>query len=134
MSEKIKKIETKNAPEAVGPYSQAVHVGDFLFISGQISINPLTGKIVEGPLSLQFKQVFQNIEGILAAAGGSFDNVVKVDLFLKDLNHFGELNGIYREYFTGEVKPARQTVEASKLPMGSPLEVSCIAYLGNINS
>ncbi len=121
-------VLTDKAPKPVGPYSQAIKVGNFLFISGQIPIDPKTGKIVEGGIREQTKRVLDNIKAILEAAGFSLDDVVKVFVFLKDLSLFTEFNEEYSKYFR-EKPPARSTV-ACEIPKGALLEVSVIAYKG----
>jgi len=124
---RITKIETKNAPKAVGPYSQGVVVGPFLFISGQIPLDPETGKVSDQTIQGQTSRVFKNLEAILHAAGLSFKEVVRVEVFLKNMDDFKEMNAIYAEQFNSSTKPARQTVEVSRLPMDVLIEISCIA-------
>jgi 2-iminobutanoate/2-iminopropanoate deaminase len=129
MDQKIKKVETENAPKAIGPYSQAVVAGNFLFISGQIPIDPQTGEVVERTIQVQTKQVLDNIKAILEAQGLSFEHVVRAEIYLKDLNDFKEVNAIYGERFPHPVKPARQTMQVAKLPLDVLIEISCIAYI-----
>lgn len=124
-----KKIETIHAPKAIGPYSQAVVAGGFLFVSGQIPINPTSGKVEETSIEGQVRQVFANLNAILIAADLSFDNVVRTEVYLKDLSHFQVLNQIYSEFFTAPVKPARQAMQVAKLPMDVLVEISCIASI-----
>ncbi|MBS0629299.1 MAG: RidA family protein [Verrucomicrobia bacterium] len=124
-----KQIDTLDAPKAIGPYSQAVATEQFLFVSGQIPVNPKTGKIDEMTIQWQTSQVFRNIEAILIAAGLTFGDVVKVEVFLKDMNDFQILNGIYAEKFDAPIKPARQTVQVARLPMDALIEISCIAVI-----
>ena len=124
----MKKINTSEAPEPVGPYSQAIRAGDFLFISGQIPLNPQSRKI-EGNIKEQTERVIKNIEAILKAENSSLEDVVKVTVYLKDLKEFGEMNEIYEKYF-GNSKPARVTVEVSGLPKNARIEMDAIAYLG----
>jgi len=124
----MKKINTSEAPEPVGPYSQAIRAGDFLFISGQIPLNPQSRKI-EGNIKEQTERVIKNIEAILKAENSSLEDVVKVTVYLKDLNEFREMNEIYEKYF-GNSKPARVTVEVSGLPKNARIEMDAIAYLG----
>ena len=121
----MEKIYTKNAPEPVGPYSQAIKVNGFLYCSGQIAINPKDNQFVDGDIKEQTQQVMKNIEAVLTAAGYSFDNVVKTMCFIDDMNNFGAFNEIYAQYFTS--KPARSCVEA-KLPKNAKVEVEIIAY------
>ncbi|MCG0276529.1 MAG: RidA family protein [Thermosediminibacteraceae bacterium] len=122
-----KVIKTDMAPKAIGPYSQAVMVGDFLFASGQIAINPATGEIVEGGIEAQTRQVMENVKNILQAAGMDFSNVVKTTVFITNMDDFAKVNEIYATYF-GENPPARSCVEVSKLPKGALIEVEVIAH------
>ena len=119
------KIATPNAPQAIGPYSQAIRLGDFLFVSGQIAIDPQTADIIEGDIEAQTEQVLKNIAAIIDAAGMSLQDVVKCTCFLKDMNDFVRFNGVYEKYF-GEILPARETVEVSRLPKDVRVEVSAI--------
>ena len=119
------KIATPNAPQAIGPYSQAIRLGDFLFVSGQIAIDPQTADIIEGDIEAQTEQVLKNIAAIIEAAGMSLQDVVKCTCFLKDMNDFVRFNGVYENYF-GEILPARETVEVSRLPKDALVEVSAI--------
>jgi len=123
----MKRIATDKAPQAIGPYSQAVQAGNLLFVSGQIPLTP-AGQLVEGGIEEQVHQVFRNVQAILEAAGASWEQVVKVGLFLTDLSHFATVNAIYEQYL-GHVKPARFTVEVSALPKGALVEMEAIAYL-----
>jgi 2-iminobutanoate/2-iminopropanoate deaminase len=127
----IKKIESQTAPQAIGPYSQAVRAGDYIFLSGQIPINPTKNIIVSGGLKEQTMQVLVNIQAVLTAAGLTFENVVKTEVFLTDLSHFGEMNDVYSTFFESDVKPARTTVQVAALPKGSLIEIACIAYAGS---
>lgn len=124
MSKKL--IETKKAPEALGPYSQAVSINGFLFLSGQIGIDPEIGKVVEGGVSEQTKQIFSNIKNVLAEAGKTLDDVVKVTVFLKNMDDFSLVNSIYAEYFT-KPYPARSAVQVAKLPLDVDIEIETIA-------
>lgn len=125
------RVDTEAAPAAVGPYSQAVNVdfGDskFLFVSGQLPIDPKTGQLVEGGIKPSASMVFDNIAAILKAAGLGLHSVVRVEIFLKDLNEFPAVNELYREYFKGPIFPARQTVQVVRLPLDAIIEASCIA-------
>lgn len=121
-----KQIVTDKAPAALGPYSQAIMVGDMLFASGQVPINPATGELVGDTIELQAKQVFENLREVLAEGGMGFGNVVKTTVFLTDLANFATVNEIYAEYFT-EPYPARSCVQIAALPKGSLLEVELIA-------
>ncbi len=119
-------IKTDKAPQAVGPYSQAVKVGNFLFISGQIAINPETGRLEGETVAEQTERVLKNIEEILREAGFSLKDVVKTTVYLKNIKDFAEMNGVYAKFF-GEHKPARATVEVSNLPLGALVEIEAIA-------
>lgn len=126
MSEMKKMIQTDLAPQAIGPYSQAVQIGSFVYTSGQI---PLTkeGTLVEGGMKEQATQVLENLKAVLQEAGCSFSDVIKTTVFIKDMNEFAELNETYAAYF-GEAKPARSTVEVARLPKDVKVEIECIAY------
>ncbi len=119
-------ITTANAPKAIGPYSQAVRVGDFLFLSGQIAINPETGEVVTGTFESQVRQIFKNIKAVLNAAGADFPNVVKTTVFLKNMDNFVEMNKIYAEFFPTD-PPARSAIQAAKLPKDVDIEIEVIA-------
>lgn len=123
----IKKVHTSNAPEAIGPYSQAVICGNMLFTSGQIAINPATGNVEASDIEGQTTQVMKNLEAVLKEAGTSFENVVKTTCFLKDMGDFAAFNVIYGAYFTG--KPARSCVAAKQLPKDVLVEVEVIALI-----
>ncbi len=123
----MKEIKTNNAPQAIGPYSQAVVVGNMLYTSGQIPVNPETGVIPEG-VSAQANQVFCNLKNLIAAAGGSIENTVKTTVFIKNMEDFGAINEIYATYFT-EPFPARSCVEVARLPKDVLLEVEAIVEL-----
>ena len=118
-------INTNNAPEAIGPYSQGVIVGDFVYTSGQIPLNPVTGELVTD-IKLSTKQSMENIKAILEEAGTSLNNVVKTSIFLKDLNDFEAVNEVYGTYFI-ENKPARSCVQVAKLPKDAVIEIEAIA-------
>ncbi len=122
-------IKTSSAPPAIGPYSQAVETGGFVFISGQIPLDPKTGNMVEGGISAQVKQVMENAKAILAAAGCGLQQVVKATIYLKNMSDFSAVNDIYGSYFTSE-PPARATVEVSRLPKDAALEMDFIARKG----
>lgn len=123
MTKKV--INTNNAPEAIGPYSQGVIVGDFVYTSGQIPLNPATGELVTD-IKLATKQSMENIKAILEEAGTSLNNVVKTSIFLKDLNDFEDVNEVYGTYFI-ENKPARSCVQVAKLPKDAVIEIEAIA-------
>ena len=120
-------VSTKNAPAAIGPYSQAVIIGDMLYASGQIPLDPDTGKLVGKTIIQQTSQIMKNIGAVLDAAGTSFENVVKTTCFLTDMNDFSQFNTVYAQYFTG--KPARSCVAVKELPKGAMAEVEIIAHL-----
>jgi|SRR6185437_5383290 2-iminobutanoate/2-iminopropanoate deaminase len=121
-------ISTTNAPAAIGPYSQAVRVGDMLFASGQVGLNPATGQIVEGGIVEQTKRVFENIKAVLGAAGTDLTQVVKTTVFLKNMSDFAAVNEIYATYLAppGVVPPARSTVAVAGLPKDALVEVEVI--------
>lgn len=121
-------ITTTEAPKAIGPYSQAVRVGDFLYLSGQIAINPETGDLVTDSFAAQVRRIFKNIKAVLKAAGADFSNVVKTTVFLKDIGKFAEMNEIYAEYFPAD-PPARSAIQAAKLPKDVDIEIEVIAFL-----
>lgn len=128
MSNTLKRTHTASAPEAIGPYSQAVEVGGFLFTSGQIPLDPRTMNIVGDDITAQAHQVFKNLRAVLAASNCTFKDAIKATVFLQSMNDFPKLNEVYAEYL-GEFKPARSTVEVAKLPKGSLVEVELIAKL-----
>lgn len=121
----MKIIATSNAPAAIGPYSQAIKVGSFLFLSGQIPIVPSTGKLAEGGIEAQTEQVMQNLAAVLGEAGLGFENAVKTTCFLADIKDFAAFNGVYEKYFTS--KPARSCVAVKDLPKGALVEVEVVA-------
>ncbi|MFT8318034.1 MAG: RidA family protein [Sporolactobacillus sp.] len=126
----IKQIATTEAPQAVGPYSQAVQAGGFLFVSGQIPLNPKTGNLVEGTISEQAERVFQNLRAILDEADLTFADVVDATVYLADIQDFQAVNAIYATFFNNAVLPARCAVQVAALPKGAKLEISCTAYCG----
>jgi 2-iminobutanoate/2-iminopropanoate deaminase len=119
------KIATPDAPQAIGPYSQAIRSGNFLFVSGQIAIDPQAADMIEGGIEAQTEQALKNVAAIIDAADMSLQDVVKCTCFLKDMNDFVKFNGVYENYF-GEILPARETVEVSRLPKDALVEVSAI--------
>lgn len=121
-------ISTEKAPAAVGPYSQAVRAGDYLFISGQIGINPENGQMEEG-LEAQVEQVLKNLESVVKAAGGSMGSIVKTTVMLQSMDDFKSMNDIYKEFFTAE-PPARAAFEVADLPLGALCEIQAVAFLG----
>ena len=118
-------IATDHAPAAIGPYSQAIQYGNLLFVSGQIPIDPKTGDLVDGDIEVQAKQVLENLQAIIKAAGMTLQNVVKCSCFLKDMEDFVKFNAVYNSYFA-ESLPARETVEVGRLPKDAQVEISAI--------
>jgi 2-iminobutanoate/2-iminopropanoate deaminase len=121
-------IYTKNAPQPIGPYSQAVKFNNLIFTSGQIPIDPSSGKLIDGDIKAQTKQTIENLKNILEAGGSDISKVLKVTVFLKDITEFAAMNEVYAEYF-GESKPARSTVEAARLPKDAKIEIDVVAYI-----
>ena len=122
-------VLTPGAPAPVGPYSQAIVAGGFVFASGQIPLDPATGKLVEGGFEAQAERVLDNLRAVLEAAGSSLDAVVRTNVFLTDLALFPRLNAVYGRYFTAEPKPARSTIGVAALPLGAALEIEAVAAL-----
>lgn len=125
----LKKVHTDHAPAAVGPYSQAMIAGDFMYVSGQIPVDPASGKIVEGGIEAQTKQCLENAMAILKEAGVDYTKVVKTTVFMKDMNDFAAMNAVYAEYFTDH-KPARAAVEVARLPLDVQVEIQMFVYVG----
>ena len=121
-------IQTDDAPQAIGPYSQAVRFGDFLFTSGQVAIDPATNEFVGGDIEAQTRLVLSNLRAVLAAAGAGMGDVVKTTVFLTTMDNFAAMNAIYAEAF-GEAPPARSTVAVAGLPKGALVEIECIAQI-----
>jgi len=119
-------IATEKAPAAVGPYSQAIRAGDLVFTAGQLGLDPATGKLVEGGVEAQARQALTNLRAVLEAAGSSLKRVVKVTVFLQDINDFKAVNGVYAQFFTQE-PPARSAVQVAALPLGGLIEIEAIA-------
>ena len=128
MSEQAESIRTDRAPQAIGPYSQAIRSGDLLFLSGPVGLDPQSGSLVEGGLEAETTRALQNLEAVLLAAGAGLDRVVKTTVFLVDLGDFQAMNAIYARAF-GETRPARSTVQVSALPRGARVEIDAIARL-----
>jgi 2-iminobutanoate/2-iminopropanoate deaminase len=122
-------ISTDRAPKAIGPYSQAVISNGWVFLSGQIPLDPASGQIVDGDIAAQTVRVFENLKAVLEAAGSSLDRVVKTTVFLKDMGEFARMNEVYATYFPANA-PARSTVEAARLPRDVRVEIDCIAEVG----
>lgn len=125
----VTKIETDRAPTAIGPYSQAIKAGDFLYCSGQVPLVPGTGELISGGIEEQATQSLVNLQQVLSVAGVDFDSVVKTTIYLTDLDDFSVVNEIYAS-FCGEVAPARATVQVAALPKGALVEIDAVAYLG----
>ena len=123
------RVHTDHAPAAIGPYSQGISISDFVFCSGQAGLDPATGKLVEGDVQVQTRQVIENLKAVLTAAGADLDHVVKTTVFLADMADFKAMNEIYASYFTG-TPPARSTIAAKGLPLGALVEIECIAVRG----
>lgn len=121
-------IFTEKAPAAIGPFSQAVKIGNILFTSGMLPVVPATGEIVEGDVSAQTEQILQNLKEVLSTAGASFENVVKTTVFIKDMNQFAQINEVYKKHFTADF-PARSCVEVARLPKDVLVEIECIAFI-----
>jgi reactive intermediate/imine deaminase len=122
-------IHTSHAPQAIGPYSQAVRAGDTVYLSGQIPFDPATMQLVSGDIEAEIRQVFENLKAVAEAAGGSLANAVKVNVFLTDLGHFAKVNEIMATYCT-QPFPARAAVGVAQLPRGARVEIECVLYLG----
>lgn len=123
----IKRIECNDAPKAIGPYSQAVEAGDFVFVSGQLAIDPVSGNIVGEGIEEQTARVLGNIENILVSCGLSLGDIVKCEVFLTDIGDFSAMNAVYASKFTQEVKPARFVAQAAALPKKALIEIACVA-------
>jgi 2-iminobutanoate/2-iminopropanoate deaminase len=123
-----KVIDTESAPKAIGPYSQAIQAGNFLFLSGQIPLDPKTGELVKGDIGQQTKQVLENIKGVLESQKLRMENLVKVTIFLKEIGKFNQVNEVYSTYFPSS-PPARSTVEVARLPRDADIEIEAIALI-----
>jgi 2-iminobutanoate/2-iminopropanoate deaminase len=121
-------IATDRAPKAIGPYSQAVRVGNLVFLSGQIPLDPATGQLTDGPVQLQTERVLENIKAVLESAGLGLQNVIKTTVFLKNLSDFTHMNEVYARYFSSN-PPARSTVEVARLPRDVQVEIDAIAVV-----
>jgi 2-iminobutanoate/2-iminopropanoate deaminase len=121
-------VATDKAPKAIGPYEQAIKVGEFVYTAGQIPIDPKTGIFVEGGVAAQTRQVLENLKAVLEAAGSSLDRVVKATVFLKNIADFAAMNEVYAEYL-GKTKPARSTVAVAELPRGALIEIDFVAFV-----
>jgi 2-iminobutanoate/2-iminopropanoate deaminase len=125
---KKKVVQTEKAPKAIGPYSQAIQAGNFLFLSGQIPLDPKTGELVKGDIRKQTQQVLENIKGVLESQGLGMEDVIKSTIFLKDIANFNQVNEVYATYFPSS-PPARSTVEVAKLPQDANIEIEAIAFI-----
>ena len=125
----IFEVRTDEAPQAIGPYSQAVQAGQYLFVSGQLTIDPLSNKLIGNTIEEQTSQVLNNIESILRAQGLTLKDVVKAEVYLKDMNDFKGMNSVYAERFSHKVKPARQAMQVGRLLLDALVEISCIAFI-----
>jgi len=121
-------IETNNAPAAIGPYAQGVKVGNLIFTSGQLPVNPATGELITNDIQAETRQCLENIKAILEEAGSSLDHAVKLTVFIKDMNQFSKINEVYATYFPGD-KPARSCVEVARLPKDANIEIEAIAMV-----
>ncbi len=124
---KKERIRTDRGPGAIGPYSQAIVAGEMVFVSGQIPIDPATGKLIEGDVGAQTDRVMRNLEAILTASGSGIDRVIKTTVYLADMNDFEAMNRVYGRYVGEETPPARATVQAAGLPKGARIEIDAIA-------
>ena len=122
-------VSTSNAPAAIGPYSQAVKLGNLVFTSGQIPLDPITGQVVYGPVDVQAHQVLTNLKAVLEAAGSSLDKVVKTTVFIKNMDDFAAINTVYASFFPADA-PARSCVEVARLPKDVLVEIEAVAYIG----
>ena len=123
-------VSTSTAPAAIGPYSQAIRAGSLLFVSGQIALDPESGVLVEGDVTVQTHRVFRNLAGILEAAGSSLDRVVRATVYLADMNDFAAMNEVYGTYFSSPA-PARSTIQAARLPRDARVEIDLIAEIAS---
>ena len=131
MIDRPTEVRTDAAPAPVGPYSQAVALDKLIFVSGQIPLDPATGKLVEGEIEVQAERVLENLAAVLAAAGSSLDRVVRTTVYLVDLTLFPRVNAVYARHFTGAPAPARSTIQAAALPLGAAIEIDAIAMGGD---
>ena len=120
-------VSTEKAPAAIGPYAQANRVGDFIFTSGQILLDPTTGELIGASIEEQTERALENLKAVLEAAGAGTENVIKTTVFLTDMNDFAKMNEVYARYFTGDKLPSRTTVEVSALPKGALFEIEAVA-------
>jgi 2-iminobutanoate/2-iminopropanoate deaminase len=126
MADLLKRIRTDDAPKAIGPYSQAIVAGDWVFTAGQIALDPTSGELVDGGVAAETDRVLRNLKAVLEAAGASLDTVVKTTVFLADLGDYGAVNEVYGRYFTA-MAPARSAVQVAALPKGARVEIEAVA-------
>jgi reactive intermediate/imine deaminase len=122
-------IHSDHAPSAIGPYSQAVRMGNTVYFSGQVPLDPAQGELVQGDIAMQTRQVFENLKAVCTAAGGSFNDIARVGIYLTDLKNFSEVNAVMAEYFQAPY-PARSTIEVKGLPRGAEVEIDAVMVLG----
>jgi len=122
-------LHSDQAPAAIGPYSQAVRMGNTVYFSGQVPLDPATAELVQGDITTQTRRVFDNLKAVCTAAGGSFDDIARVGIYLIDLKDFAEVNAVMAEYFTAPY-PARSTIEVKGLPRGAQVEIDAVMVLG----
>jgi len=127
---KKKVIQTEKAPQAIGPYSQAIHAGNMIFLSGQIPLDPKTGELTGGDIQQQTRRVLENMKGVLESQNLGMEDIVKVTIFLKNMEHFSKVNEVYGTYFPSS-PPARSTVEVARLPRNAEIEIEAIALVSN---
>jgi 2-iminobutanoate/2-iminopropanoate deaminase len=127
MPQRSREVRTEAAPRPVGPYSQAVVSGGWIFVSGQVPLDPSTNRLVEGDIAAQTEQVIANLRNVLEAAGSSLADVVRTTVYVSDLTLFPRMNEVYARHFTSDPKPARSTVQAAQLPLGAAIEIDAIA-------
>ncbi len=124
----VRIIHTEDAPAAIGPYSQATVYGGIVYTAGQIPLDPASGQIIDGDVGMQTERVLENLKAVLNAAGASLDSVLKTTVFLRDMNEFPEMNGVYERYF-GAHRPARSTIQVARLPRDCSVEIECVAAI-----
>lgn len=129
MNQPKKIIATEGAPKAIGPYSQAVRAGDFIFVSGQLPMDPETMQLIDGDIAAQTERALENIVAILKSEGADFSNVVRATVYLADINDFAAMNEVYARY-AGDAPPARVALQAARLPRDARIEIDAIAYVG----
>ncbi len=123
------RVHTTHAPAAIGAYSQAIKIGDFVYTAGQIGLDPKTGNLAGEGMAEQTRRVLDNLSAVLEAAGSSLDHVIKTTVFITDMANFAAMNEIYKQYFNSEMPPARSTVQVAGLPLGAMVEIECVATI-----